>query len=576
VADPEALEVLISVPSNGVNTLADALNRWDQEAHPTKAVIQIEDNRTYEESLTVNMVAGDELVIQAANHRRPTLIGNVIITGGDQDTRLTFNGLLISGALHLQGSLEELNIAHCTLVPGRSLSEDGRPLEPEAPSVIVNAGNDRLEVEIDHSILGSLRLPAEIGELRVRDSIIDSVTRDVPAKLIPALITGNLSSVGLSSDTPAVNVTMENEGPRRAILSADQPKPTTLALARDQLQAAIRNAHGSRAFTDARVVTVANRRLAVLPGVAEVVTIDAAGADPTATELKLDRTSARQVNALVSGALLPSFTLSSTSPKVNVTMGDEGPHTVVFSGAPGSPAQARNQLQEAIRSAHDSQAFKAALVGTTEDNRLVVLPGTDGVAMTFSRATEDETTLKELALESDRPAIARSDGGELPGPPTTLERTTVFGAVHLKELVLASEVIFTDTVVVQRRQAGCIRFSHVPENPQTPRRYRCQPDLALAQRAQEQLLASEGDLSPAERALVQARLRPSFTSVHYGHPAYAQLGLTCAEEIRTGAEDGSEMGALSNLKQSQREANLRIRLEEYLPFGLEAGLIYVT
>ena len=196
--------------------------------------------------------------------------------------------------------------------------------------------------------------------------------------------------------------------------------------------------------------------------------------------------------------------------------------------------------------------------------------------MAFSRAPNDQRTLAELALESERPAIAGSDGGELPGPQATLERTTVFGAVHLKELTLASEVIFNDPVVSDRRQAGCLRFSYVAEGFQTPRRYRCQPDLALAQRAQELLLASEGDLPPAERALVQARLRPSFTSVHYGHPAYAQLALNCAEEIRTGAEDGSEMGTFSNLKQPQREANLRIRFEEYLPFNLEAGLIYVT
>jgi hypothetical protein len=47
-------------------------------------------------------------------------------------------------------------------------------------------------------------------------------------------------------------------------------------------------------------------------------------------------------------------------------------------------------------------------------------------------------------------------------------------------------------------------------------------------------------------------------------------------EIATGAEDGSEMGAYCHLKQPQREANLRLRLEEYLPFGLEAGIIYVT
>src|SRR5215217_8143872 len=515
VADPEALDVLFSVPSNGLDTIADALNRWGQEAHPTKAVIQIEDNRTYEVELTINMVAGDELVIQADNGLRPTLIGDVTVTGGGQDTRLALNGLLISGGFHLQGRLEELSIAHCTLVPGRSLDEDGWPLELGSSSVIVDGGNDRLKVEIDHSILGSLRLPAEIGELRVQDSIIDSATRDRSARLIPALISGNLSSVSLSSDTPAVNVTIGREGPHRAVFPADVPKPATRAPARDQLQAAIRNAHGSQAFTDAHVIAVDNR-LAVLPGVAEVVAIEAAGADPTASELKLDRPSARQVYALVTGALPPSFTLSSTSPRVNVTIGDEGPHTAVFSGVPGSPAPARNQLQAAIRSAHDSQAFKDALVGSTEDNRLVVLPGTDGVAVTFSRAPNDETTLKELALESERTAIAGSDGGELPGPPATLERTTIFGKVHVKELILASEVIFNDPVVSERRQAGCVRFSYVPEGSRTPRRYRCQPDLAL-----------EGVIDDrARQASIRARLTPSFTSVHYGHPAYTQLGLT--------------------------------------------------
>jgi len=580
VADPEALDVLISVPTAGINTLADALGRWDQAAHPTKAVIQIEDNRTYEEGLTINMVAGDELVIQTENSHRPTLIGDVTVTGGGQDTRLALNGLLISGGLHLQGSsLEELSVAHCTLVPGRSLGEDGRPLEPESPGVTVDAGNDRLKVEVDHSIVGSLRLPAEIANLRVRDSIIDSATRDDPARLTPALVSETLSSVSLTSGTPAVNVTIGNEGPHRAVFPADQPKPTSVPQARPLLQAAIQAAHDSPAFRDARVITVPGvDRLIVLPGVPAAVTIEATGADPTASQLSLDRASVRQVYALVSGAL-PSFSgLSSESPSVNVTIGDEGPRTARLSDKPSTLVQARNLLQGAIRNAPDATgAFTAALVASVDDRQLVVLPGTDGTAVTFSKAPNDETTLKELALESTRPAIAASDGGELPGPPATLERTTVFGAVYLKELTLASEAIFNDPVVSERRQAGCARFSYVPEGSyQTPRRYRCQPDLALAQRAKELLLASEDDLPPAERAPVQARLRPSFTSVHYGHPAYAQLGLTCAEEIRTGAEDGSEMGAFSSLKQPQREANLRIRLEEYLPFSLEAGLIYVT
>jgi hypothetical protein len=36
------------------------------------------------------------------------------------------------------------------------------------------------------------------------------------------------------------------------------------------------------------------------------------------------------------------------------------------------------------------------------------------------------------------------------------------------------------------------------------------------------------------------------------------------------------MGAFARLRQPQRETNLRIRLDEYLPFGLHPALIYVT
>ena len=56
---------------------------------------------------------------------------------------------------------------------------------------------------------------------------------------------------------------------------------------------------------------------------------------------------------------------------------------------------------------------------------------------------------------------------------------------------------------------------------------------------------------------------------------YGQLA-HCAVEIRTGAEDEAEIGAFHTLYQPQRETNLRVRLEEYLRFGLEAGIFYVT
>ena len=43
-----------------------------------------------------------------------------------------------------------------------------------------------------------------------------------------------------------------------------------------------------------------------------------------------------------------------------------------------------------------------------------------------------------------------------------------------------------------------------------------------------------------------------------------------------GSEDGADMGVWCHLKQPQRAVNLKLRLEEYLPFGLEPALIRVT
>jgi hypothetical protein len=72
------------------------------------------------------------------------------------------------------------------------------------------------------------------------------------------------------------------------------------------------------------------------------------------------------------------------------------------------------------------------------------------------------------------------------------------------------------------------------------------------------------------------RVRPTFTTTHYGQPAYMQLSRACAREIGQGAADRAEMGAFHLLLQPYRETNLRVRLEEYLPFGLEPGLVHVT
>jgi hypothetical protein len=64
--------------------------------------------------------------------------------------------------------------------------------------------------------------------------------------------------------------------------------------------------------------------------------------------------------------------------------------------------------------------------------------------------------------------------------------------------------------------------------------------------------------------------------MRYGSPVYCQLALNCPEEILRGADDESEMGAFHDLFQPQRAINLRARLDEFTPAGMETGIIYVT
>ncbi len=167
--------------------------------------------------------------------------------------------------------------------------------------------------------------------------------------------------------------------------------------------------------------------------------------------------------------------------------------------------------------------------------------------------------------KTDAVAIAADERADAPGPPTTIERTTVLGRVFVGEFIIASEAIFVGRVTVQRRQSGGMRFCYVPASSETPRRFRCQPDLALAD-----------VLDLVERERLLRRLTPSFVSTRYGDPGFAQLSANCAEEIRGGAEDGSEMGAFHLLGQPHRVANLGASLEEYLPAGLEIGILYAT
>jgi hypothetical protein len=141
----------------------------------------------------------------------------------------------------------------------------------------------------------------------------------------------------------------------------------------------------------------------------------------------------------------------------------------------------------------------------------------------------------------------------------SVENSTIFGKSNFEMLTYASNVIFTNTVTVKRRQEGCVRFSYIAHRFGTssdasrmPRSYRCQPQSEVP------------------------TIAPRFTSKKYGFPGYAQLHKHVVKEISEGADNEAEMGAFNQAYQAHRINNLLAAFAEYLPFGLDAGIILVT
>jgi hypothetical protein len=149
-------------------------------------------------------------------------------------------------------------------------------------------------------------------------------------------------------------------------------------------------------------------------------------------------------------------------------------------------------------------------------------------------------------------AIARTNSGD-PAGELRMENCTVIGRVHVRVMALVSNsILLTDRVTVASRQEGCVRFSWLPEASIVPRPYQCLPRDEDGKRD----------------------VRPSFVSLNYGEAGYGQLSLLTPDVIRSGADDESEMGAGHDTFEGRREAHLRVRVEEYLRFGLEAGLLH--
>ncbi|ANH80396.1 hypothetical protein A8C56_04825 [Niabella ginsenosidivorans] len=166
----------------------------------------------------------------------------------------------------------------------------------------------------------------------------------------------------------------------------------------------------------------------------------------------------------------------------------------------------------------------------------------------------------------DRSEIAYSgiNGPLSYGAELSTGNVTIIGNVFTRIMRLAVNTIFFAkqneaynnefVVAAERLQEGCVRFSYVPIPSRVPRKFQCHPD------------------SNDDAVLVT----PIFNSLKYGDPDYCQLNNRSAEVITKGADNEAEIGVFRNLYQPQRVQNLQIRLNEYLRFGLEAGIFYAS
>jgi len=200
-------------------------------------------------------------------------------------------------------------------------------------------------------------------------------------------------------------------------------------------------------------------------------------------------------------------------------------------------------------------AVRPGNLGRLELLHATLVPGTDGLAVAANPDLAIALTRSVTgSLEPGQSArsLELTDcivDGDVDAREVRIEASTVLGTTGAETLD-ASNAILVGAVTVERRQVGCVRFSYLPFPSLAPRRFHCQPAD----------LASSG------------RVVPEFASVAYGDPAYAVLATSCAAEIAAGAEDEGEMGAWHFVGVPLRLRNLRVALDEYLRFGLEAGI----
>jgi hypothetical protein len=134
------------------------------------------------------------------------------------------------------------------------------------------------------------------------------------------------------------------------------------------------------------------------------------------------------------------------------------------------------------------------------------------------------------------PVAIRNNTGEV-----RLLGCTVLGNVEA-QLLRASDTLVLGQLTAANTQDSCFRFSAASKGGRPPRAF---------------------------HAHVEAEIRPFFfTSLRFGDPGYAQLSRVAPDFVKSGAENGSELGAFSFLRNPIRLLSAIAKVDEFKPLGV--------
>jgi hypothetical protein len=162
--------------ATGVITILDSLSELDAGPGnlririPEKSKLLIIGAQWPQLALTTTPARGQFQATGVRPHWRGMLeIEGTAGASSDEPGALFLNGLLLEGSIRVAtGNLGNLDVRHCTVVPG-------------TPTVDVASGNDRLVVRIQRSIVGGVRVAAPIKQLLVTQSAVGTGSTAVAA-----------------------------------------------------------------------------------------------------------------------------------------------------------------------------------------------------------------------------------------------------------------------------------------------------------------------------------------------------------------------------------------------------------